>query len=1130
MFSREALLRALIDNSSDAICVKDTRSRWLMANPAVLRIIGRSAAEALGKTDLELYADPKLGKAILENDRKVMEGKRPVRFEEFADTPDGRRLFSSMKAPLFDDKGNLVGLVGISRDITGQKRSEQALAESEEKYRSLVERAHEGIIVVQDSIVKFCNQRTADMWGGGCQEIVGRPFQDFIDPEDFPRIRENYERRMAGMEVPGRYDTRLLRKDGTSFPVDLDGGDLLFEGRPADLIMFRDITGRERAEKALRESEEMLRLVLDTALDGICRFNYKTGVFDYVSPSVGMILGYPMEELMNWDAAKVHATIHPDDLPATLAAIKAMEETGEATAEYREQRKDGTYVWLSNHMSLVRDNEGQPLYRNGCLRDITERKRAEEALRESEERFRLALSNAPVSVAVQDLDLRFIWAYNQRTHRADQIVGKVDADLFPPEDAARLAGWKRTVLETGEEVRHQLWLTSGGKRVYLDLYLEPIRDAAGRVTGVGIASVDLTERKRAEDALRERELYYQTVADNTFDWEFWLDPQGLFLYCSPSCEMITGHKPAEFMADPGLRWNIIHPDDRASFEKHQREVHEHQGKGWGQWRYLRPDGSVCWVEHVCQPVYGEKGEFLGIRGSNRDITLRKAAEEALRASEARFRGLYETMTEGLANHEVVYEEGKPVDYVISSVNPAFERITGLSRADSEGKKASELYGTGTPPFLDVYARVASGQGPEHFETYFPPMGKHFAISVFSPEKGKFATVFQDITDRKRAEDVLRGSEARFRALAEAMPQIVWSTDAAGSVEYCNPKGLEYAGLEPGDIAGFVWQSRIHPDDLQATIEWLHSVAAGQGSAFEYRVKRADGQYRWHMALTSPIRDEHGTILRWIGTSTDIHDMKATEAERERLLEAAQESERLIASNLEAMTRLQRLGGLFLEEGNLGPVLTEIVDAAIAISGADFGNIQLLDPATGTLRVMAHRGFPSWWLDYWARVPEGKGACGTAMGRGERVVVEDIRESPIFQGEALEVQSRAGVRAVQSTPLVSRSGKPLGMFSTHYREPHRPDDRALRLLDLLAREAADMIERHQAEEALRDSEERFRALAENVPDMISRFDPDLRLLYANPAVMKRTGLSSDSLTGRTAREYGTLPETNDLWER
>jgi PAS domain S-box-containing protein len=383
------------------------------------------------------------------------------------------------------------------------------------------------------------------------------------------------------------------------------------------------------------------------------------------------------------------------------------------------------------------------------------------------------------------------------------------------------------------------------------------------------------------------------------------------------------------------------------------------------------------------------GEVAGCAVTIQDITRQMENERAVRESEQRFKSLYLSMSEGLANHEIVYIDEKAADYIITDANPAFERITGLDRTSSVGKKASILYGTGSPPFLDIYARVAESGVPEYFETPFPPMKKHFAISVFSPGKGKFATVFADITERKQVEEAL-------------------------------------------------------------------------------------------------------------------------------------------AAESTATALLQKITARFVRAGELEDALGEIVDAAIAMTHADMGNIQLLQPESVCLKIAAYRGFEEPFLNFWNAVAGGQGNCGTAIKKAERSIVEDVTKSDILVGTpSLKVQLDAGVRAVQSTPLISHSGTLIGMLSTHWRVPHRPQQRELDLLDLLVQEAVDIIELARAEDALRESEERFKAIAETTPVGIGVVGlSEATFLYVNPAYVKSFGYTESEILGKGVQDIYWSIEDRD----
>lgn len=215
-----------------------------------------------------------------------------------------------------------------------------------------------------------------------------------------------------------------------------------------------------------------------------------------------------------------------------------------------------------------------------------------------------------------------------------------------------------------------------------------------------------------------------------------------------------------------------------------------------------------------------------LRAANQQLV---ANEEELRQSQERLQSLYDTMTEGVVLHEMVYDEtGMAVDYVITMVNPAFERMTGLSGGEACGRKATELYGTDTPPYLEEYAKVASDRVPITFETYFPPMNKHFHISAISPKKGTFATIFLDITKEKEHERVLRESEARYRALFEGSADgIVITESETGRFVYVNKSlqgmfGYTEEEMLSRDVTAF------HPEaDLPEVLEHFKEHVAGR---------------------------------------------------------------------------------------------------------------------------------------------------------------------------------------------------------------------------------------------------------------------------------------------------------------
>lgn len=235
---------------------------------------------------------------------------------------------------------------------------------------------------------------------------------------------------------------------------------------------------------------------------------------------------------------------------------------------------------------------------------------------------------------------------------------------------------------------------------------------------------------------------------------------------------LTGLTPAELAGSNDRAFNdFIHPEDRLRIRTEIQAAVAAQRPFTLEYRLVTTDGQVKQVWEQGRAVPEEDGQPSSLEGFIMDVTASREATAALAASEARFRTLFESMQEGVALHELLPEgDGQPTDYRILDVNPAFERILGIPREAAVGSRASDLYPGEAPPYVDIYGQVARGGKATTFETYFPAFAKHFQISVFSPEPGRFATVFEDISLRKEAMNALHESEEQLRrAVINAPP-------------------------------------------------------------------------------------------------------------------------------------------------------------------------------------------------------------------------------------------------------------------------------------------------------------------------------------------------------------------------
>lgn len=273
------------------------------------------------------------------------------------------------------------------------------------------------------------------------------------------------------------------------------------------------------------------------------------------------------------------------------------------------------------------------------------------------------------------------------------------------------------------------------------------------------------------------------------------------------------------------------------------------------------------------------------------------------------------------------------------------------------------------------------------------------------------------------------------------------------------------------------------------------------------------QRAWYEFYAEPLLDDHDKVVGLTGAAVDVTDRKAAE-HTQRLYE--QSEERLL--DLDAMERLHKVGTLFLRSQDRGEILDAILDAAVAITEADCGILQVYDSCTSDLAIVSSRGLPSSWSDCSSRAQT---PCGLALERGERVLIDDVSTSDELDEDARRRLLDAGIRAVQSTPLFSRTGTPLGAICTQFQVPGRPGERTLRLLDLLARQAADLLDRARADDELRFSQSKYSSILMSSADAIISVDDRRIITEWNQGAEKMFGYSRAEAMGTSLERL--LPE-------
>jgi PAS domain S-box-containing protein len=751
-----------------------------------------------------------------------------------------------------------------------------------------------------DGSAEFFNQRWLDYTGLSAEQALGSGWQVAIHPDDLPRILETFQEALNSVK-PYEVEGRFRRFDGefrwflfrASPLCDESGKVVKWYGTNTD------IEDRKRAEDALRSHEQNLRLLVDT-IPGHIVTTTPTGEIELLNRRVLEYFDKTPKELVNW---RTSDAIHPDDLALTIAAWTRAIQTGEPyEREHRLRGADGAYRWFHTRGLALRDKEGHIVRWYLLPIDVDDRRRAEEALRKSEERWRSVFENSAIGVALSDLNGRFL----ATNHVFQAMVGYTEEELravsFPDltHEDYRQANWA-LVTELVEGKRRQFQIEKKYRRkdgssiwVSNNVSLVPGTERVPRF--IMALSEDITQRKRAEEKLRRSEADLLDAQRMSRTGSLKIDISSGTVTGSPQVFRIFGVMPGEDTSTPEFWLGRTHPDD----QKRVRELFDRsitQKTDFdADYRIVLPDGAIKYLHSIGHPSLNESGNLVEFGGTIIDITERKQREEALRRSEGY-----------LAEAQKLTHTGSWAAQVSQKENVSWSNVYW-------SKEMYEIFGLDpgpTPPSpMEVAQRLDPEYAPYHpgvverairdgtdfeidYRLLLPDGAAKYIHVVGHPVVNASGDVIElvgtamDITERKRDEEKLRRSEADLLEAQRLSHTGSWKHDIASGRVTVSPEVYRIFGVGTDEVKSTTefWLNRNHPEDAKR-IQELFEESEIQKTDYEanYRIVLPDGAVKHLHAIGHPIVNERDDLVEFVGTVMDVTEHHRARADLEKAFE------------------------------------------------------------------------------------------------------------------------------------------------------------------------------------------------------------------------------------------------------
>ncbi|MBF2065824.1 MAG: PAS domain S-box protein [Calothrix sp. C42_A2020_038] len=893
-----AILNAISQSTPTLIYIKDDQGRLIMANPATFEIIGTE--KVLNTTAIEHHPGREQAAVVLENDRLVIESGQLHIFEEVAETASGKRVFQSAKSPYYDDNGNIIGLIGVSTDITARKAMENELRQSL-AILNAINQTTPTFIYVKDRDGKFlmANPATLEAIGKSETEVIGKTDLEFLaDREQALMVMENDRSVMIHGQVQVFEETVQFPKGTHTYissksPYYDDNGNII------GLIgVSIDVTERKQIEAKLAESENLYRTLAEASSQFVWLLD-KQGKMEYANSQWRDYTGYQPEDI---DYSDWNKLIYPDDLPNVIATWQEQGGIGLThEVEYRAMKSDGTHRWYLSRSVPLKDTQGNIIRWVGTALDIHDIKQSQIALQESQNRLQRALEATNTFLWELNLNNNEITFVNTTYSPTQPLVMPFTQALesVHPDDHEAVQVAFDYGIATGLvfESEHRVKLVTSDLDGELNYRWMMLRgqvkyDHENKPVSIVGATLDIHERKiadlarcEAENALRQSLVILNAINNATGTLIFVKDLQGKFIAANPATLRVLGKSEQEVIGFTNLDFLTNNNDataavanDRVVIETGETHVFEETA--------MLPQGLRTYIS-TKSPYRDQTGNIIGIIGISTDITERKDMETALAESDRRFRFLAEAIPHLVWQADA---EGKPLYF-----NQQWREYCGVT-LDNIDQIIADKWSSIIPSedleltkqrWLECKARGEVYEAELRIKRFSDNEYRwHLARAVpIHNEAGKIIAWIgtnTDIHDNKIHQAQLAESENRYRQLAENVPQLVWVSDSDGAVTYFNQRWVNYTGLELNVNSGWDWRQIVHPDDLpQAMEKWTTAITTKTAMRdVQYRLRCHDGTFRSFLARAVPMHDVENNITTWLGTCTDIDDkVKAEEALR-----------------------------------------------------------------------------------------------------------------------------------------------------------------------------------------------------------------------------------------------------------